>query len=144
MLMTTRNFLLVLILYGAIQVGCQSNKSSKGNKIPASKKADSAVVQNTEEDQNLSADNAQGNIEDDQTIYPFDFENKSILIVPNAEFHSDGRDQIEAKKEWMGLFKTKSGVYLNSPEIKLTSSAMKPIIKFIAPAYKNQKMKLPK
>lgn len=110
--MRTVNSTLVLIV--TILFGCQSNQPSKGSKIPASKNADSTVVQNTEEEQNSAADNAQGNIEDDQTIYPFDFENKSILIVPNAEFHSDGRDQIEAKKEWMGLFKTKSGVYLKN------------------------------
>lgn len=110
--MRTVNILLVLIV--TILIGCQSNQPSKGSKIPASKNADSTIVKSTEEEQNSAADNDEGNIEGDQTVYPIDFENKSILIVPNAEFHSDGRDQIETKKEWMGLFKTKSGVYLKN------------------------------
>jgi hypothetical protein len=49
-----------------------------------------------------------------QNFYPSEFENKSILVLPNREFHGDGREEVEAKKEWMGLFKTKSGFYLKT------------------------------
>jgi hypothetical protein len=104
MSMTTRNFLLVLILFGAIQVGCQSNKPSKDETSSSLKNADSSKVDKMGNSQDSPDDYTEGTVDYDQTVYPFDFENKSILIVPNAEFHSDGRDQIEAKKNgWVYL-----------------------------------------
>jgi hypothetical protein len=107
---------LVLILISAFIFSCNSNNSleDEGAEAFSTSKTDSSKNEEPTVNQDPPDDYAEGDFEEDQPYYPSDFENKSILIVPNMEFHGDGREEIEAKKEWMGLFKTKSGFYLKN------------------------------
>jgi hypothetical protein len=94
---------------------CNSNNSGNAEGAESISTNEDSLNSHKMSDNQENKDNS--SIEEDsydQTFYPSEFENKSILVVPNTEFHGDGKDEIEAKKEWLGLFKTKSGFYLKN------------------------------
>ncbi len=107
-------FLVLIILILVFTFSCKSNNSGEGAAASSTTKSDSSEVMDSKENQASQDDSSKEENDEDQTYYPSDFENKSILIVPNIDFHGDGREEIEAKSEWMGLFKTKSGFYLKN------------------------------
>lgn len=109
------HFVVLLIFTSILMFSCNSNNS--GNAVGAESTATNEDSLNSHKmsDNQENKDNSsleEGSV--DQTFYPSEFEYQTILVVPNIEFHGDGKDEIEAKKEWMGLFKTKSGFYLKN------------------------------
>lgn len=114
--MRNKNHTLLLIFFLSVLISsCYSNHSGEGEGAAVSStKEDSLNTEKKIENDHSQDDSSTGYNLEDQAYYPSDFDKKSILIVPNMEFHGDGREDIEAKKEWMGLFKTKSGFYLKN------------------------------
>ena len=112
-----KNYVLLLTFFGfVLTTSCNTNHSEKGKDVLESPKKNkvNSKVNNTIENKSAHDDSSIGDNLEDQAYYPSDFQYQTILVVPNMEFHGDGRDEIEAKKEWMGLFKTKSGFYLKN------------------------------
>ena len=109
------NFVVLLIFTSILMFSCNSNNSGNAEGAESISTNEDSLNSHKMSDNQENKDNS--SLEEDsydQTFYPSEFENKSILVVPNTEFHGDGKDEIEAKKEWLGLFKTKSGFYLKN------------------------------
>ena len=116
------HFVVLLIFTSILMFSCNSNNSGEGVGTEATAtNEDSLNSQKTSDNQENVDNSSLEEDSDDQTFYPSEFENKSILVVPNTEFHGDGREALEAKKEWMGLFKTKSGFYLKNVKATIQS-----------------------
>jgi hypothetical protein len=114
--MNNKIYLLVQLIFTfGLMISCNSNNSEDvvGAEASSTNEDSLNTRRYTHKQENEDASSVEENSVD-QTFYPYDFENKSILVVPNAEFHGDGREAVESKKEWMGLFKTKSGFYLKN------------------------------
>jgi hypothetical protein len=84
-----KHLLLLLLGLSVILFSCNSNSPGASEIAVASKTSDShsSNIQSSKE-----------NIDEDQTLFPSVFENNSILVVPNVEFHGDGREEIENKE----------------------------------------------
>ncbi len=109
------HFLVLQIFISILMFSCNPNNSGDetGAEATATNEDSLNAQRKIDNLENKDASSTEQN-SDDQTFYPSEFENKSILVVPNTEFHGDGKDEIEAKKEWMGLFRTKTGFYLKN------------------------------
>jgi hypothetical protein len=113
-------FPVLLIFISILILGCSSNSPEAGVGAEATDTNEDSLnsLNLSDNQENKDYTSTEENSED-QTFYPNEFENKSILVVPNTEFHGDGREILEAKKEWMGLFKTKSGFYLKNVKVSI-------------------------